>query len=125
MQINVVIIAPDNTVIVNGHAKTVPLDMPHINAVRFDGVSGSIEHRRHEGEWLSPRELSAEDFEIEFGAVLTVWEETPDPEPEVLEDGLTGEEHSQVTALQSEVDALKQQMAALIAAIDVATEPQE
>lgn len=78
---NVVIIAPDNRVAVDGVWKTVAVDAPHINAVRFDGERATIEHRPHNGEWLPPRELTAEEFTAEFGAVLDAYAVAPDDVP--------------------------------------------
>lgn len=75
---NVTIIAPDNRVSVNGHFRTVLLDMPDITAVRFDGQTASIEYRPHNGEWKTPAKLTAAEFADEFGHVIEAWNEAPD-----------------------------------------------
>jgi hypothetical protein len=78
---NVVIIPPDNRVGVDGKFRTVQLNFPHINAVRFDGVKGQIEHLEYEGQWPAPRDLTAEEFQAEFGAVLEAYAAAADDAP--------------------------------------------
>lgn len=74
---NVTIIPPDSRMAVNGVFKTVPLDFPHVNAVRFDGTAGTVEHRPHAGEWQAPRVLTLEEFDAEFGAAVSAWNAAP------------------------------------------------
>jgi len=74
---NVTIIPPDSRMAIGGVFKTVPLDLPHVNAVRFDGTFGTIEHRPHAGEWQAPRVLTVEEFDAEFGAAVSAWNAAP------------------------------------------------
>jgi hypothetical protein len=79
---NVIIIAPDNRVCVDGVWKTVLLDMPDITAVRFDGESGHVEHRPHNGDWKEPCSIDAAEFQARFGGVVDAWGEAVEVAPE-------------------------------------------
>lgn len=70
---NVIIIPPDSRMSIDGVFKTVALDLPHVNCARLEGDAGSIEHRKHEGEWKAPRALSKEDFVAEFREELIAY----------------------------------------------------
>lgn len=77
----IVIIPPDNRIGVDGVFRTVSMDMPHINAVRFDGETANVEHREHNGEWLDPETLTNEEFLERFGPVVAAWHDAPDDAP--------------------------------------------
>lgn len=82
---NVTIIPPDDRVCIDGVWRTVPVqDFPHVNAIRFDGIIGTVEHRLHAGEWLPPRVLTADEFHAEFGAILEAYQAAPDDAAPVL-----------------------------------------
>lgn len=77
----IVIIPPDNRIGVDGAFRTVSMDMPHINAVRFDGEKATVEHREHNGEWLDPETLNNDEFLDRFGPVVAAWHDAPDDAP--------------------------------------------
>lgn len=118
---NVTIIAPDNRVAVDNHFRTVPLDMPDIVAVRFDGETASIEYRPYEGDWKPPAKLTAAEFAEQFGHVIEAWNVAPDDAaPETMDSGTM--DPSEAEALKKRLADMEAKVNALVGVIEGATQ---